>query len=512
LAECILAGIDIGTTGCRAEAYRQDGALVISSALEYPLYTPQAGWAEQDPEETWRCFIKVTLDVTRECARLNTPVAGLCFSSVFHSLMPVDAAGAPLHRLLVWADQRSQPQAEKIKQELEAAAIYARTGCPIHPMYPLAKILWFRQERPEIFRQAYHFISIKEFILRRLLGKYIVDRSIASGSGFYNNQTQDWDSELLAYLGIEATQLSPIAATTHIETGMPAEIAIQLNLPSATPVILGAGDGVLSNIGSGAVNQGQMTAMIGTSGAVRVFRSKPATDPQGRTWCYNATDSIWMLGGAINNGGIAFRWMRDKFAETEQRVAEKLELDVYEIMSRYAAKVPAGSDGLLVLPFFTGERSPYWNADARGVIFGLNLNHSKRHLLRATLEGVAFRMFSIYEALTELSGPMNEIRASGSFIRSRIWVQIMADVFGQTITVPGEPQGAAFGATILGSLALGQIRDIREVGNFINIQERYQPNTVNHARYQDLYTIYKRVYHNLQAEFSAIADIQRNWK
>jgi gluconokinase len=275
--------------------------------------------------------------------------------------------------------------------------------------------------------------------------------------------------------------------------------------------VLGAGDGVLANIGSGAVYPGQITASIGTSGAVRAITDAPRVDKQGRTWCYNLTDEYWVIGGAINNGGIAFRWARDKFASSEQQVADKLGLDAYELLSRYAEKKPAGSDGLIMLPFLAGERAPYWNADARGVLFGLNLNHGKRHLIRATLEGIVYRMFSIFTALQEVAGQATDVRVSGSFVRSELWLQIMADVFGTVISVPDEPEGTAFGAAILGLYALGVLKDFREISASIIIRKQYYPDEENHRRYRQLYAIYERIYWNLQKEFAEIAEIQRSW-
>jgi gluconokinase len=252
--------------------------------------------------------------------------------------------------------------------------------------------------------------------------------------------------------------------------------------------------------------------MIGTSGAVRMITDKPQADEKQRTWCYNLAGDTWVLGGALSNGGVAFRWARDKFATTEQHVAEKLGLDTYEILGRYAEQKPAGCEGLIMLPFFSGERAPYYNANARGVLFGLNLNHGKRHLVRATLEGIIYRMFSIFKSLEEVAGDVNEIRVGGSFTRSRVWVQIMADVFGRVIHVPGEPEGSAFGAAVLGMYALGMINDLNEVEQFITIKESYYPNEENREIYQRLFGIYERIYWNLQNEFEEIAEIQRTWK
>ena len=507
-----IMGVDIGTTGCRAVIYRQDGVAIANHSLEYPLYTPQAAWAEQDPEEIFQAVVKVTRRAADEARNAGQVIAGVCFSAVMHSIIPVDVSGQPLHRMLIWADSRSQQYTEKLKAEYDAGQIYHKTGCPMHPMYPLSKVLWFKHEQPEIFARTAKLIGIKEYVIHRLTGRFVVDKSLASATAIYNIHTLEWDPELLAILGISADLLPEVRPTTHIEQGLKPEMALAVGLEANIPLILGASDGVLSTLGSGTVNPGQVTAMIGTSGAVRLVTDKPYADDKRRTWCYNLTEEKWVLGGAISNGGIAFRWARDKFAGSEQRVAEKLGLDTYEILSRYAEQKSAGSDGLIMLPQFSGERAPYYNANARGVLFGLNLNHGKRHLVRATLEGIVYSMFSIFRALEEVSGNAIEIRASGSFTRSTLWVQIMADVFGRVITVPGEPEGSAFGAAILGMYALGIISDIKEVNNFINIKERYQPDMENHQLYQELYAIYERVYWNLQNEFEAIASIQRRCK
>lgn len=504
-------GVDIGTTGCRTVLYTAEGTALTSYSAEYPMHTPRAAWAEQDPEEIYQAFVQLVRNVTEQAKENHWTIAGMCFSSVFHSFIPVDALGNALSRMIIWADSRSQSYSEKVKADYNTHEFYVRTGCPVHPMYFLPKILWFRHEQSQIFAQTAKFISIKEYILYRLVGKSIIDRSIASGTGLYNLQTLEWDEELLQVMGISADKLSVVLPTTHIERQLLPVAAAATGLSSDTPVILGAGDGVLANIGSGAVNPGQVTVSIGTSGAVRMITDSPRVDPKGRTWCYNLTDQYWVIGGAINNGGIAFRWARDKFASTEQQVADKLGLDAYELLSRYAEKKPAGSDGLIMLPFFSGERAPYWNADARGVLFGLNLSHGKRHLIRATLEGIVYRMYSIFSALKEVAGEVSEVRVSGSFVRSELWVQIMADVFGTVINVPDQAEGSAFGAAILGLVALGMLNDFRDVTSFVTIRKQYYPIEENHQRYQQLYKIYERIYWNLQNEFAEIAEIQRTW-
>jgi gluconokinase len=339
-----------------------------------------------------------------------------------------------------------------------------------------------------------------------------VDRSIASGTGVYNINNLCWDENILKILEIEDTQLSEVVSTTHYETHMNEKIAEEININIDTPVVIGAGDGVLSAIGTGAVNSGQAVATIGTSGAVRVLIEAPKIDEKYRTWCYNLTDEYWVAGGAINNGGIVLRWLRDNFAPCEQVISKKIDIDPYDVLTDYAKTIPAGSNGLLMLPYFLGERSPNWNANARGILFGLHLQHKKEHIIRATMEGIIYRMYSLYIALKDVTGDINEIRVSGSFVRSKVWLQIMADVFGKVISLPNASEGAAFGAAILGLFSIGQIKNIKEGANNVKIIENFYPNFDNHKKYQKVYNLYERIYLNLLKEFEEIAEIQRTFE
>jgi gluconokinase len=504
-----IIGVDVGTTGCRACIFNIEGVLISSASLEYPLYTPKPFLAEQNPEEIYSSVVAVIKSAVDQFSASGNNILAITLSTVFHSLILVDKDCNPLYPMLTWADLRSIKYSEYINSHYDASEIYNKTGCPIHPMYPLSKILWFRYEMPDIFFKTAKFISIKEYIIHKIFNKYIVDKSIASGTGFYNLKELKWDDKLLDLLRINNHQLSEVVSTTYIEYKINKIEANKMNISPEIPVVIGAGDGVLSAVGTGAVNAGQAVATIGTSGAVRVLVKSPQVDKKARTWCYNLTDEFWVLGGAINNGGIILRWLRDNFFPCEQFIAKKLHIDVYDMMTNYAANVSAGSDGLIMLPYFAGERSPYWNANARGVLFGLNLNHDKTHIARATIEGITYRMYSIFSALEDVTGDINDIRVSGSFIRSRLWLQIMSDVFGKTITVPDQTEGAAYGAVILGIYALGLTKDIKEYANKIKIKDRYFPLKENHQKYKQFYSIYEHIYWKLQKEFEEIAKIQR---
>lgn len=247
---------------------------------------------------------------------------------------------------------------------------------------------------------------------------------------------------------------------------------------------------------------------IGTSGAVRGVVREPVTDPQGRLFCYALKEDFWVVGGAINNGGIMFRWVRDQLATAEAEEGRRRGMDPYDYLTALAREVSAGSDGLIFLPLLSGERAPYWNANARGVFFGLSLYHQKKHMIRAVLEGVMYRIHSVVKALEELGGPTREVRASGGFARSPFWLQMMADVLGTDVAVPNTIESSGLGAAQLGMLALGEIADFSSVHDWMHVEQSLQASERNHEIYRQLTKIYNRVYHQLKDEFDAIAAFQ----
>ena len=251
-----------------------------------------------------------------------------------------------------------------------------------------------------------------------------------------------------------------------------------------------------------------MSCTIGTSGAVRMLNDAPLTDEKGRTWCYNLTDKVWVLGAAINNGGIVLRWLRDRLNETDPEAAQRGGAQTYATMTQMAGAVAAGAEGLIMLPFLTGERAPNWNADARGVLFGLTLRHTTAHMVRAALEGVCYRMNSVMLALADVAGPPQDIRVSGSFTRSELWIQILADVFNRQIHAPDVDEGAAFGAAVLGFVSAGALDDISSTAKFISARKTYRPRSAEAEVYRTLYGVYDRIYWNLQQEFSDISAFQ----
>ncbi len=492
--------IDIGTTGCRVELFDTNGTGLERQTAEYPLEVPHSGWAEQDPERIYTslmgCLRKLSLE----------NVGYVVLSSVFHSFIPIDREKQPLGLMWTWADTRSTDQAARLKLEMPGA--YARTGCPTHPMYYPARILWLKEKQPEVFARVYRFVGIKEYILERWTGAFLVDRSIASGTGLYNFVDATWDQDLLHYLGLSPEVLSPVMDTEHMLEIPSRSPVAKLGLQVGCKVMLGAGDGVFANLGAGGVRKGQVTATIGTSGALRILVPEPKIDAFERTWCYNLSRDWWVAGGAINNGGLVYRWVRDQFMSVEAEEAEALGLEHYEMVNRRVLEVAPGANGLIFLPYLTGERSPRWNADARGVILGLGLQHSRHHIARAAIEGVAFRMFSVFEVLAEIGGPLDEIRFSGGALSSLMWQQTMADVFQRTIFVP-KHQGTTFGAWIFLQHVLGNLSSLLEAEQFMEPPVRCEPRREYAKLYHELYSIYNETYDQLQKQFSRLAKLQR---
>ena len=369
--EAVWIGVDVGTTGVRAMAYTAQGKSVAVRDAFYPLETPQYDRAEQNPQQIYDAAEEVIAGVVKYLQYKLVTISGIALSSVMHSFIPQDEQFELLGNMITWADSRSSTIVHRMEQDEQCKQFYFRTGCPLHASYPLAKIIWVKENQPEIFARMAHIGSIKDYMFRLMTGEWVTDKSVASSSGLFNAFTETWDSEILDYVGIQEEQLPKVVSTTY-SGKLVAGVAERLGLPVNTPVVIGATDGVLVNVGIGAVSKGQLSATIGTSGAIRMLTEKPQMDTKGRTWCYNLTDTMWVAGGAINNGGMILRWMRDRILHYHGSQMEQLSVDPYDLMTMKARHVPAGSGGLLLMPYFTGERAPYWNSDLRGAFVGLS--------------------------------------------------------------------------------------------------------------------------------------------
>lgn len=511
IQKAVYLGVDIGTTSTKAVLLGKGGEVISAHHVEYPLYSPTPATAEQDPDEIFRAVVEAIKMAIQKGRIEKDSLQLVSFSSAMHSVIGVDRDGKPLTRCITWADSRATKWADKIKNEWNGHEIYLRTGTPIHPMSPLAKITWIRHEQPQLFAQTSKFISIKEYLFFKLFNRYVVDYSIASATGLFNLEQLDWDAEALGVAGINRDHLSEPVPTTYVLEGLQEPYAAEMGISPTTPFVIGASDGVLSNLGVNAIEPGVVAVTIGTSAAIRTVTDRPATDPKGRIFCYALTDKHWVIGGPVNNGGMIFRWVRDQLASSEVETAKRLGTDPYEVLTKIAERVAPGCDGLIFHPYLAGERAPIWNANARGSFFGLGLHHKKEHIIRAVLEGVVLNLYTVLVALQELIGVPKKIQATGGFARSALWRQMLADIFNQEVVVPESFESSCLGAVVLGMYARGEIKDFSLMSELVGTTHAHKPIESHVEIYQDLIPIYIRLSRKLEDEYEGIADFQRKW-
>ncbi|GHA77947.1 gluconokinase [Pontibacter akesuensis] len=507
MQQSTIIGLDIGTTSTKAVAFGLDGQVKYRQSEEYPILSEEPGQAEQDPEQVFEAVLSTLGKVVAWLQVHGYKLEGVSFSSAMHSLIAMDATGNALTRCIIWADTRSQSCASAIKNSEAGREIYLRTGTPIHPMSPLSKLCWLSEEKPELFRSASKFIGIKTYVLYRLFGKYKVDYSLASATGLFDIFDFDWHEKALEMAGVEPGQLPEPVPSTYTFRNLKPGYAALLQVPDQLPFVIGASDGCLANLASHGIRPGEAVVTIGTSGAVRTMAHKPATDLRERLFSYILNEDHFVLGGAVNNGGVALRWFRDAFYAAETAEALAKDQDIYELLNEVAEGIAPGADGLLFLPYLLGERAPVWDGAARACFIGANFNHTRAHFLRAVMEGVIFGVYSVVEALEQVAGPMPVIYANGGFAFSELWVQMLADVSGKKVLLTESPEGSAFGAAIMGMFALKLIPSLEAAEDMIRISETFEPDSQRHELYQQQYAVFKALYPKLKDSFEHLTNI-----
>ena len=490
----VVLGVDIGTTSAKAVAFDADARELGRGEAGYPLLEPEHGQAVQDPAVVVDATLAAIRAATTAAREQGAQIAALSFSGAMHSLVGLDAQGRALTPLVTWGDMRATEQAERLRAE--HPELHDRTGTPLHPMSPLPKLVWFAEHEAETFSAVRRWAGIKELVVARLTGTWAVDHSVASATGLLNLRELDWDDEALAIAGIDAKALSPLVPTTH-RLELDAACAADLGLEGGVALIVGAADGPLANLGVGAVHHGVAACSIGTSGALRLMVERPAVDPQRRVFCYALLPGHWIVGGAINNGGAVLRWAGEALAPDLGPHAEGHLLEL-------AADVPAGSEGLLMLPYLLSERAPHWSTVARGAYVGLTRHHGRGHLVRAALEGVCLQLAVVLASVRDAGNEVGEIRATGGFARSDLWRQMLADALGMPIGFPAGHEGSAFGAALLAMDALGMVDGLDRAAGLVQIEDVVEPEAGAAAVYADLLPTFTSLYDALEPAFRSL--------
>ncbi|RYY59721.1 MAG: gluconate kinase [Chitinophagaceae bacterium] len=475
-----LIGLDIGTTNTKLVIAGRDGSMTWSTRKTYPSTQTPDGGHEQDPELILAAVKEVLAQGLKQVD--STDILFISISAAMHGMIPVDDAGKALSPMMTWADTRSNPIAVALKNTGAGRQLHRDTGTPVHPMSPLCKIAWLRQERPAVFAAAAKFISIKEYIWFHLFSEFVIDHSIASATGLFNIRTKQWNPASLEFAGITADRLSQPVPVGYSK------------IYDGVKYIIGASDGALANLGTGAIREGEVALTIGTSSAVRVINRKPIQDAAGRLFNYMVDDGYYLCGGAGNNGGIALRWFVESFYPGEQGG------DLNRIIEE-AASVPAGCEGLVFLPYVYGERAPVWDASAAGVFFGIRSRHNRAYFLRAVLEGICFALKQILQALEENGEMVNEILASGGFTASPVWLEILAGILGKPVRLTQDADASAMGAIFLAMKEEGLIDSFESIDGLLEKKEPFFPDPAYAGSYDRNYQVFTRLYGKLADEF-----------
>ncbi len=495
----VFVGVDIGSSGVRAVLFNPGGEQVFMACQEYPIASPKQGWAELDPEKVFSGTVAAVRQCAVHAAEQGLEISGMGMSCQMHSLLAVNRQGIPITGAMLWADTRGVEEAAFIQKNYDTESLYYSTGCRLdHPMYPVSKILWLKNKMPGTFKDAARFITLNEYIIFKLFGEYLVDYSLAGCQGLFNVRTLKWEESVTRdILKISIDQLSqPVECTTALR-GMRPAYAQEMGISPGIPFVVGGGDGVLASLGCGVFDVNAFSSGIGTSGAIRTTGSSPLLSAGRRTWCYPFIRGLWVSGGAINNGGLVLRWLRSTFNQEFSSEAQKLGCSIYQLFDRFANELSPGSDGLIFLPYLTGERCPDWNASARGIMFGLSMAHGKKHIVRASMEGILYRLYSVYEALKVLNPRSTEIVASGGYTKSKIWLKMQADLFNKAVKVSPVTETSALGAAYLAMLAVGAVDRLGTPLPAMKPVRTIVPEAGAHEAYQKLYTQAMNIYGKL---------------
>ncbi|MBD3177678.1 MAG: xylulokinase [Armatimonadia bacterium] len=504
-----LAGIDIGTSGTKTLIITDAGEVVASATVEYPLLTPRPGWAEQHPQDWWQASVDSLRQAVVEAGISGTDIQGVGLSGQMHGSVFLDEKGQVIRPALLWCDQRTGAQCDWINETAGESLVVEETSNPVLTGFTAPKIIWLRQKEPENYAKMTKCLLPKDYVRYRLTGEFHSEVSDASGTALFNVKERRWSTALLNKIDLDPSVLPEVHESPVASAVISGEAAELMGLKPGTPVVGGGGDQAAGAVGNGIVSQGIVSSTLGTSGVLFAFLEEPLVDPELRTHTFcHAVPGKWHVMGVMLSAGGSFRWIRDTLCGAERDVSANLGQDPYVLMCEEAAAAPAGCEGLVFLPYLTGERTPYPDPAAKGVFYGLHLRHQRAHMIRAVMEGVAFGMKDSFDILDAMGVPMTQVRASGGGARSPLWRQIQADVTGRTHSVINVEEGPALGVALLagvGTDAWGSVEEACEAA--IDVVGSTEPIPENRDLYAKCHPIYQGLYRDLSSRFQETAKL-----
>jgi xylulokinase len=480
-----LIGVDVGTSGTRALAVTTEGRLVAEATRPHELLTPRPGWTEQHPAEWWDACRAALAEVA---AAAGGDVVGLGLAGQMHGSVFLDGAGEVVRPALLWNDQRTADQCDEITERVGAERLLELAGNPALTGFQAPKIVWLREHEPDAYARVASVLLPKDYVRFMLTGERATDASDASGTLLLDVRARDWSDEILEALEIPRAWLPRVFEGPSVTGTLRDEVASELGLPEGLPVAAGGGDNAAAAVGVGVVREGSVSTSIGTSGVLFAHRDAFTPDPSGRVHAFcHAVPGAWHLMAVTLSAGGSLSWWRERF-----------DADFAELVDE-ASGVEPGAEGLVFLPYLTGERSPHLDPRARGAFVGLTLRHSRAHMTRAVMEGVAFSMRDGLEVMRGLGTPDEDMRAVGGGARSPLWLALQADVYGRSVRRTEVDEGPAYGAALLAGVASGALADVEEARAQVRLRaEMTEPDPARVARYDELYAVYRSLYGSLR--------------
>ena len=508
-----LLGIDLGTSSVKALLIDERGNALASATVEYPLSAPRPLWSEQDPADWWRGTCDAVRAVMAKSGLAAADVRGIGLSGQMHGLTLLDKAGQVLRPAILWNDQRTGPQCETITRLAGGKQrVLELTANVVLPGFTAPKIVWVRENEPDVYARVAHVLLPKDYIRYRLSGEFATEVSDASGMSVFDVRRRTWSDEMLAALDIPRAWM-PRCAESHEVTAVLSQVgAAEIGLQAGTPIVGGGGDNAAGAVGNGVVREGIVSASIGTSGVVFASSERFVMEPEGKVHAFcHALPDTWHVMGVMLSAGGSLRWHRDVIAYGDPGLVSRRALpsdtDPYDILLAEAAQVAPGAEGLLFLPYLTGERCPYPDPLARGAFVGLTIRHTQAHLTRAVVEGITFGLADSLGLVRGLGIRIDEVRAVGGGARSAIWRQMLADVFQTEITLINSSEGGAFGVALLAGVGAGVWKDAREACDAtLKVTTRVEPakDAAVRDRYAEMYARYRELYPALKDTFGRL--------
>jgi xylulokinase len=501
-SSALFLGIDVSTTSVKALLLDELGTVVSVGSTDLSLSTPYPLWSEQNPQDWWQAAVRSIRIALSDAGESGDAVKAIGLTGQMHGLVLLDMAGQVLRPAILWNDQRTGDQCEQMTRLVGKERLLEITGNQALTGFTAPKILWVRQHEPEIYQQARHILLPKDYVRLQLTGEYACDKADGSGMILFDLKKRDWSKELLQILDIPSDWLPDSFEGPEVTGRITHEAGELTGLSPGTPVVAGGGDQAAQAVGVGAVTSGITALTLGTSGVVFAPTRQPFIEPQGRLHAFcHALPDTWHLMGVMLSAAGSLRWFHDTFSPQLS----------YDDLINEAAETPPGAEGLLFLPYLTGERTPYPDPLARGAFVGLTVRHNRSHMARAVLEGVAFGLHDSMQLILAAGlDEISQVRVSGGGSRSRLWRQIIADILGSDLVTVNTTEGAAYGAALLAGVGTGTWASVEEACTVcVKVMEKVQPEERAVEVYWNLYPKYRDLYPALKPTFHAVADEHR---